>query len=392
MQNLLTEAEELFPYTRGLRRDFHMHPELGFQEVRTASIVARELTALGLEVSTGIAETGVIAMIEGEKPGPTVMLRFDMDALPVTEQTGAEYASQNPGVMHACGHDGHTAVGLTVARILHARREALAGTVKLVFQPGEEGLNGAERMVAEGALLNPRPDMALGLHVWNERPVGWLGVSPGAVMASSEIFKIRLTGKGGHGALPQQTVDPVLAAAQVVSALQSIIARNVSPLDSAVVSVTQILSGETFNVIPSEARMQGTIRTFDPEVRRTVLERFTQIVEGVSAAMGCQSEIELTALTPAVINDPAVTERVQAASTRLFPELKQVRDFRTMGSEDMAFFLNEVPGCFFFVGSANEEAGLNFPHHHPRFDIDERALPQAVALMANAALELLGCA
>jgi amidohydrolase len=389
MISFLEEAQELFEYTRELRRDFHRHPELGFQEVRTASIVARELTELGLEVSSGIAETGVVALIEGAQPGPVVLLRFDMDALPIKEETGAEYASQNVGVMHACGHDGHTAVGLTIARLLHAHRQDLKGTVKLVFQPAEEGLGGAPRMVAEGVLENPRPDVTLAMHVWNEKPVGWIGVTPGPAMAAAEKFKLLITGKGGHGAAPHLAVDPVLASAHVITALQSIVARNVAPLQTAVISVTTVHGGEAFNVIPPQVEMQGTIRTFEPEVREMVLRRFKEVVEATAASLGCQAQIELEALTPAVINDAKAAALVQ----RLVPDVLPFADLdvsnRTMGSEDMAYMMREVPGCFVFVGSSNPEKGLDAPHHHPRFDIDERALVYGAALLASAAVEYL---
>jgi amidohydrolase len=389
MISFLEEAQELFEYTRELRRDFHRHPELGFQEVRTASIVARELTELGLEVSSGIAETGVVALIEGAQPGPVVLLRFDMDALPIKEETGAEYASQNVGVMHACGHDGHTAVGLTIARLLHAHRQDLKGTVKLVFQPAEEGLGGAPRMVAEGVLENPRPDVTLAMHVWNEKPVGWIGVTPGPAMAAAEKFKLLITGKGGHGAAPHLAVDPVLASAHVITALQSIVARNVAPLQTAVISVTTVHGGEAFNVIPPQVEMQGTIRTFEPEVREMVLRRFQEVVEATAASLGCQAQIELEALTPAVINDAKAAALVQ----RLVPDVLPFADLdvsnRTMGSEDMAYMMREVPGCFVFVGSSNPEKGLDAPHHHPRFDIDERALVYGAALLASAAVEYL---
>lgn len=387
--DLLSEAEQLFEYTRGLRRDFHRHPELGFQEVRTAGIVARELAALGLEVSSGIAETGVIALLEGDHPGPVALLRFDMDALPIQEQNQVEYASEKAGVMHACGHDGHTAIGLTVARILSAQRAGLHGTAKLVFQPAEEGLGGAKRMVDEGVLENPRPDLSLSLHLWNERPLGWLGIADGPTMAAAEIFKVRLTGRGGHGAVPNLAIDPVAAAAQVISALQSVVSRNVSPLDAAVISVTTVQAGEAFNVIPSEAVLQGTIRTFKPEVRKRVLERFEQVIGGVAGAMECQAEIELKAITPAVVNDPRVAARVQMAAARLFPESPVATGFSTMGSEDMAFMMQDIPGCYFFLGSANPERGLDYAHHHPRFDFDEQVLPRAAALMAAAAMEFL---
>ena len=389
MADYLSEAQELFEFTRFLRRDFHRHPELGFQEVRTAGVVARTLTELGLEVTTGIGKTGVVALLEGSQPGPVVMLRFDMDALPIKEETGAEYASANPGVMHACGHDAHTAIGITVARMLNTHRQELRGTIKFVFQPAEEGLGGADSMIADGVLGDPQPTCALGLHVWNEKPLGWIGATPGPEMAAAEIFHVRIIGKGGHGAIPNLTVDPVVASAQVITALQNIVSRNVSPLQTAVVSVTTIHGGEAFNVIPSAVDLTGTIRTFEPEVREKVMSRFKEIVTSVSAGLGCQAEIELNPLTAAVINDPDVTRSVLASAARILPQDQCEAGFRTMGSEDMASFLNRVPGCFILIGSANKAKKLDAPHHHPRFDIDEDVLPKAAALMAGAAVDLL---
>ncbi|MFZ6027614.1 MAG: M20 metallopeptidase family protein [Chloroflexota bacterium] len=392
MPDFLTPATELFEFTRSLRRDFHAHPELGFQEVRTAAVVARELKTLGLEVATGIGKTGVVALLAGEKPGGqgrTVMARFDMDALPIAEETGAEYASQNLGVMHACGHDGHTAIGLTVARMLVDTREAWSGTVKFVFQPAEEGMGGAPCMIADGVLENPRPDLAVGLHLWNDKPVGWLGIAGGPVMAAAEIFRLRVTGKGGHGAAPHQAIDPVLAAAQIVTALQGIVSRNVSPLDTAVITVATIHGGEAFNVIPPVVEMSGTIRTFETGVRRRVLERFRQVVHAVADACECQVALDMEALTPAVFNHPQAAAYVRTAAGQMLPDFQVETRFATMGSEDMAFFLQEVPGCFFFVGSANADKGLNAAHHHPRFDFDEGVLPQAAALMAGAIVNML---
>lgn len=387
--DFLEDARGLSEYTRRLRRDFHRHPELGYREVRTSGIVARELQALGLETRTGVAKTGVVAVLEGEQPGRTILLRFDMDALPVNEETGVEYCSENPGVMHACGHDGHTAIGLTVARILHAHRHELAGTVKFIFQPAEEGLGGAEGMIAEGILENPRPDIALGLHLWNDRQIGWLGVAPGPVMAAGEYFRLRIRGKGGHGALPHLAQDPVVAAAQVVNALQSIVSRNVSPLQTAVVSITTIHGGEVFNVIPPTVEMQGTIRTFELSVREQVIQRFQQVVQGVAEAMGCQVEIDMRKLTPALVNDPEIAAKTSAIASRLFPENIVDTSFQTMGSEDMAYILEAIPGCFPFIGSANPEKGLDAGHHNPRFNFDEEALPIAVALISTTAAELL---
>jgi len=389
MIDFVSEAQALSEYTRFLRRDFHQHPELGFQEVRTAGIVARELSQLGLEVSTGIAKTGIIALLEGARSGPVVLARFDMDALPIKEETGAEYASLNPGVMHACGHDGHTAIGVTVARLLHDHVQDLSGTIKFVFQPAEEGLGGAEGMITEGVLQSPAPDYVFALHLWNEKPVGWFGIAPGPVMAASEVFQIRIIGKGGHGALPHLAVDPLLAAAHIVTALQSIAARNIHPLQSAVVSVTSIHAGETFNVIPPAVAMSGTIRTFEYEARRIVLDRFRQIVAGVAESLGCTAEIEITTLTPAVVNDPGLAELVSNEASRLYPGCQVDSRFRTMVSEDMAYMMQTAPGCFFFIGSANPARGLDAPHHHPRFDVDEDALTRGAGLMSALIASLL---
>jgi len=390
MHDFFSEAQALFEYTQSMRRDFHAHPELGFQEVRTSGIVTRELTALGLEVHTGVGGTGVVAMLEGAQPGPVILVRADMDALPIQEETEASYASQNPGVMHACGHDGHTAVLLTVAKMLNAHRSELAGTVKFMFQPAEEGMGGAEKMIENGVLENPKIDIALALHVWNEKPVGWIGIASGPALAGAEIFKIKVNGKGGHGAVPHLAVDPILASAQIVSALQGIVARNIAPLQTAVVSVCTIHGGETFNVIPPAVEMTGTIRTFEAAVRARVLERFETTVHSVAEGMGCQAEIDLQILTPATINQPEIAKRVQEVAWRLFPGADvDIANYITMGSEDFAFVLEKVPGCFFFIGSANPEKGLDAGHHHPRFDIDEAALPCGAALMVASVIDIL---
>lgn len=395
MTDYLSEARALFPFTQSMRRDFHVHPELGFKEVRTGGIVARELEALGLEVTKGVGKTGVVGLLEGAKPGPTLLVRFDMDALPIIEETGAEYASQNKGVMHACGHDGHTAIGLTVARMLHNHREELAGTVKFCFQPSEEGFNdeecgGNEMMIRDGVLEGPHVDQTLTMHLWNEKPVGWVGAAGGPVMAGAELFTIKLTGKGGHGAAPHLTIDPIVAASHVVTALQTITSRNVAPLESAVVSVTTLHSGTAFNVIPQDAVLTGTIRTFDLGVRQTVLARFDQIVHGVAEALGCQVEIDVKRVTPAVFNNEEVTAKVQGTARHLLPDVDlETGGYITMGAEDMAFMQEKVPGCYFFVGSNNTGKHLDYGHHHPKFDFDEEALVRGAALMAAAAADIL---
>ncbi len=395
MTDFLPEAKSLFEYTRSMRRDFHSHPELGFREIRTGGIVAKELEALGIEVTKGVGKTGVVGFLEGAKPGPTLLLRFDMDALPIVEDTGAEYASLNSGVMHACGHDGHTAIGLTVAKMLNAHKNELAGNIKFCFQPSEEGnngegLGGAEMMMRDGVLDSPKVDMTLSMHLWNEKPLGWAHVASGPIMAGAEQFKVKIIGKGGHGAVPHATVDPIVCAAQIISAAQSIVSRNVAPLETAVVSFTIVNGGTAFNVIPQEAIMEGTIRTFDPRVREKVVKRFEEIVGGVASAMGCQAEIDVKRLTPALINAERVSAKVQETARRVFPDLDHDNTpYLTMGAEDMAFMQEKVDGCYFFIGSANAERHLDYGHHHPKFDFDEQALINGAALMASAAADIL---
>jgi len=389
------KAKELFLYTQAMRRDFHLHPELGFREIRTGGIVAKELEALGIEVTKGVGKTGVVGYLEGAKPGPTVLLRFDMDALPINEDTGAEYSSTNPGVMHACGHDGHTAIGLTVAKILNEHKNELAGNVKFCFQPSEEGFNGedcggAEMMIRDGVLDSPKVDMTLSLHLWNEKPLGWINVAGGPVMAGAEELRIKVTGKGGHGAAPHTTVDPVVASAQIISALQTVTSRNVNPQQTSVVSITKVDAGSTFNVIPQEVKMVGTIRTFDLSIRKLVFERVEKIVKGVADAMGCVAEVEFIRVAPAVINNDAVADKVRAAAEITLQGISlDSSGYITMGAEDMAYMQEKVDGCYFFIGSSNKDKHLDYGHHHPKFDFDEGALINGVALMASAAANVL---
>lgn len=393
--NFLNEAQSLFPYTQALRRDFHMHPELGFTEIRTGGIVAKELEALGIEVTKGVGKTGVVGLLEGGKPGPTLLLRFDMDALPITEDTGAEYSSTNPGIMHACGHDGHTAIGLTVAKILNEHKNELKGNIKFCFQPSEEGTNGEEiggalMMMRDGVLENPKVEKTLSLHLWNDKPLGWIHVAQGPVMAGAELFIIKLTGKGGHGAAPATTIDPVVCAAQIITALQTIVARNIEPLKPAVISVTSIHSGTAFNVIPQTAELLGTIRSFDDQVRKLVLERFEQIVRGIASSMGCEVEITIKQVTAPVINHEEVAASVFDTAKNLFPATEiSTHAYLTMGAEDMGYMQEKANGCYFFIGSANQEKNLDYGHHHPKFDFDEQALVSGTALMAAAAADIL---
>lgn len=390
MKSLFEEASNLFPQIQQLRRDLHRHPELGFKEHRTAGIVARELRTLGLEVSTGIGKTGVVGLLEGAHEGLTLLLRFDMDALPIQEETGAEYASTQPGIMHACGHDGHVAIGLTVAKLLAQHRDEIHGRVKFVFQPAEEGLGGAQAMLEDGVLESPRPDFSLALHLWNEKPVGWVAATPGPFMAGSDVVDINLRGRGGHGALPHHTRDPIVAAAQLILALQTIVARNVPPLDVAVLSITQVHGGEAHNVIPETVHLRGTLRTFSKSTRELVLNRIFQLTDHLAHAMGCDGEVKITDLTPPVVNDETVTMLVAQTAREVLPEVIVDTSYRTMVSEDMALLMERVPGCYFMVGSANPERGLNYGHHHPKFDFDEQALVYGATLMSAVALKRLG--
>ncbi len=367
------------------RRDLHRHPELGYQEVRTAGIVARNIGDLGMEVQTGVGKTGVVGLMVGGRPGPTVLLRFDMDALPIQEENETEYVSSVAGVMHACGHDGHTAIGLAVARMMAQQRDRLQGALKFVFQPAEEGGGGAEAMIADGALRDPRPDFAFGLHLWNERPFGWVGATEGEMMAGCCDWECVVRGDGGHAAMPHRVRDPVVAASQIVLALQTVVSRNVPPMESAVVSVTQLEGGDTCNVIPGEVRLAGTLRYFRNKDCERSKDRMKQIAENVALAMDCRAEVSFGCGLRPVTNDANAAVLVRELAG-LVPGVTVVADDeRTAVSEDFGEFTADVPGCFFFIGSANGERGLDHPHHHSRFDFDERSLTVGAVLIASVA-------
>lgn len=384
MKDFRSQVESLYPEMVAQRRDFHRYPEIAFEEMRTAGIVAQQLAELGLEVQTGVGQTGVVAVLEGRQHGPTVLVRCDMDALPIQEENQTEYVSRNTNRMHACGHDGHMTIVLAVAKALVREREHMHGQVKFLFQPAEEIAAGAKAMISDGALDYPKPDVSLGLHLWNELPLGTVALVPGPMMAGADLFQVKITGKGGHAAMPNLAVDPLLTAAHVITALQSIVSRNVAPQDVAVVSVTRLDTGDAFNVIPDSVTLYGTIRTFRKEVREHIIDRFQAILDGVVTAMGCHAEIDIQALTTPVINDPAIIEQLRTGFASVAPDLAYRDDVNSMASEDMALILERVPGVFFFVGSANAERGLNYPHHHPRFDFDEKALVIGASLLASA--------
>jgi amidohydrolase len=366
------------------RRDFHRHPELGFEEMRTAGIIAQTLNNLGLEVQTGVGKTGVVALLEGVSDGPTVLVRADMDALPIQEENNVEYASQEVGKMHACGHDGHMSIALGVAEWFAGHREQIAGRIKFVFQPAEEIGLGARAMIDDGALQDPHPDVSLGLHLWNSLPVGTLGVADGPVMAGATIFNIKVVGKGGHAASPHLGIDPVLASAYLVTALQAIVSRNVDPFDSAVISVTAINAGEAYNVIPQSAELKGTVRYFRSEVHDLMLRRMQECVEHVCRGMGCTADISIKPITVPVANHEIVGAKVRPRFEQIVGSSGLDMSVRTMGAEDVGAFMDDIPGMYFFVGAADATADAYYGHHHPRFTIDEDALPLGMALLTSA--------
>ncbi|MBN1265882.1 MAG: amidohydrolase [Anaerolineales bacterium] len=374
------------------RRDFHQHPEIGMNLPRTSGIVADVLQELGYKVQTGIGQSGVVGMLQGAHEGPCVLARFDMDALPIVEQTGAPYASVVEGAMHACGHDGHTAIGLGTASILCKLQDRLKGTVKLVFQPGEEGFDGALAMIRDGVLEAPEPVKCLAMHLWNSEPVGWIGLTEGAVMAGAEKIRIEVQGRGGHGSAPELALDPVLAGSQIVVAIQTVVSRSVDPLEAAVVSITSMHAGTTFNVIPPNMVMEGTIRTFNPDIRKVVLQRLKTVVNSTAEAMGCQAELEIEKISTPVINQPDLTIEMQQLVKELLPASIMDTGCRVMGSEDMAEFQDRIPGVYIFVGSNSTEKGLVGAHHNPQFDFDEDVLPLGAGLMTAAIARMLGSA
>jgi amidohydrolase len=374
-QQLRPEVQALQADLVAWRRDLHQHPELGFEEFRTADVVSQKLTEWGIKHQTGVAKTGIVATIPGDLPGPVLALRADMDALPVQEANQVPYRSQHEGRMHACGHDGHVAIALGTAYYLSQHRHQLKGTIKLIFQPAEESPGGAKPMIEEGALKNPNVDAIIGLHLWNNLPLGTVGVRSGPLMAAVELFECHIQGKGGHGAMPHQTVDSVVVAAQIVTALQTIVSRTLNPLDSAVVTVGELHAGVANNVIADSARLTGTVRYFNPELENVIGQRIETIIAGTCQSHGATYDLNYRPLYPAVINDAKMAELVRSvAETVIETPAGVVPECQTMGGEDMAYFLQEVPGCYFFLGAANKERDLAYPHHHPRFDFDETAL------------------
>ncbi len=369
-----------------VRRDLHRHPELGFEEHRTAGIAADRLRALGFEVHAGIAGTGVVGIMRGAMPGRTIMLRADMDALPVLEENGHAFRSTHDGKMHACGHDGHVAILLGAAELIANAKDRLAGTVCLLFQPAEEGHGGAKVMVEEGVIERFGIERAYGLHLSTKYATGVLGFREGPFYASSDSIEIEVLGKGGHGSAPHDAVDPIYTAANFITSVQQIVSRHVDPLEPAVVTVGSIHGGTIHNVIPRNVRMLGTVRAFSDDVREAMPARIERVLKSCCDAMGAEYKFDYLWRYPVTANDPEQTRYARALAERSFGAERVITADKLMGAEDFSFFAQRVPACFYTLGAQGGESSAN-PHHSSTFDIDERALRTGVAMMASLAFD-----
>lgn len=374
--------EQLLPDMVKWRRHLHRHPELSYQEKETSAFVAEKLADFGIEVRRSSAGYGLTGILKGSRPGKTVVLRADMDALAITEENDREYTSQNRGVMHACGHDGHTAMLLAAASYYSSRREELSGELRFLFQPAEEICpGGAQGMIAEGVLEGA--DAVYGLHLWTPMPLGTVGSAPGPLMASADEFFIDIMGKGGHGGMPHRTVDSIVAGAALVTQLQSIVSRSVDPLRPAVVSIGTIQGGTAQNVVADRCRITGTVRSFDEETRYLIRRRIEEMTASVAAAYGAESKIDYLMGYPPLVNHEAEFMRFfRIAPEALGPDASVILMEKLMPAEDFSYYVREIPGCFIFVGAGNPDKDAVYPHHHSRFDFDEDALLHGVKLLA----------
>jgi amidohydrolase len=372
-----------------LRRDFHRHPELSFEERRTAEIVAERLHAAKLQVRTGLGRTGVVGVLHGDRPGRTIAWRADIDALPLTETFAAPFASSTAGVMHACGHDGHTAIAVTLAEILAQHRAQLPGTAVFLFQPAEEVFGGAEPMIAAGALDDPRVDEVYGLHLTTQTPVGQVGIVAGPAMASADFFDVTITGRGGHGAYPHLSVDPLTAAANILLGLQNLVSREISAHETAVLTVGQIVGGTKHNIIPASAVLRGSLRTFSEAIRVQVKGRLADYAADIARAH--RTEARLTFMgdgCPAVVNHAHQTAFVRERATEELGARALNDGPPVMASDDMSLFLQQRPGCYFRVGIAPASGG-SYPHHAPEFQMNEDGLPVGLRLGLSVMLHAL---
>lgn len=387
-QSLLAEAREQQEWIVAIRRELHRHPELGYEEVRTSTLIRQKLDELGIAYRHPIAKTGVLATIGGE--GPCVGLRADIDALPIEEAADVPFRSENPGRMHACGHDCHTAMLLGAAKLLKARERELRGSVKLLFQPAEEGGAGGKRMCEEGALDAPHVERIFGLHVWPQLPTGTIGSRAGTFLASAGWLEITVTGKGGHAAMPHLSIDPVTTAAKIVCELQTIVSREVDPLDAGVVSITTMHAGEAYNVIPQEARLTGTIRSLTTAGMKFLQQRVREIAEHTAAAHRCSAKVEFPGNDyPPTVNDARLWDFAQTLGRQMLGDDHVLEMPAVMGGEDFAYYAERIPGMFVGLGVRNDAIGAVYNVHHPKFKADEDALPIGTALHTAFALESL---
>ncbi len=387
---MLEAARSLADAAVADRRTIHRRPELAYQERETAALVASRLRQIGIPVRTGVAGTGVIGLIEGGRPGRTVLLRADMDALPIQEESDLAYASATPGVMHACGHDAHTAILLAVSRLLAERRDEIPGNVKLMFQPAEEGGAGALRMIEEGVLEDPAVDAAFMLHVSHQHAVGTVATAPGPILAGANSFTITIDGRGGHASRPHQAVDPVVAAAQVVTALQTLVSREAPPTEAAVLTLGRLSSGTAANVIPDRAELQGTIRAYRDGLMREMERRLEEIASGVARALRAEARVDVHMRYPPTVNDPAMAELLAGAARAELGPGAVLEAEPEMAAEDFSFVLQRVPGAMLRLGVRSPGWPEPRPVHTARFELDEAALPIGIAVMARVALEFLG--
>jgi|TARA_B110000438_G_scaffold248096_1_gene250632 amidohydrolase len=385
--NIRKEIKEIEKNIINWRRDFHQYPELSFDEHRTSSVIGDELRSMGLVPKMNVGRTGVMADLKfGE--GPIIGLRADMDALPIQETSGLDFMSKNDGVMHACGHDGHMAMLLGAAKALTQTRNNLKGTIRFIFQPAEEGLGGAKYMIEDGCLKDVSE--IYGIHVWNYQPIGEVGVKDGPVMAAADMFDITIKGIGGHGAAPQGTVDTIVVASSLIQAFQTIISRNTNPLESSVITIGKINGGHNFNIIADEVNLSGTARAYTEENRNLIKKRMTDIIEGVSKTYDAEILFEYKDGYPPTINHPGPTSKVLQAAEKVVGDKAGV-PYLSMGGEDFAYYLQKIPGCFFFVGSApNKDQLFETPHHCSHFTMDEQALLIGPSVYLNLIDDLLG--
>ena len=370
-----------------IRREFHKIPELGFEENITSNKIKKYLQNWGYNVRSDIGGTGLSATLEGRKPGKTIAFRFDIDGLPIDEKTGLEFSSEHNGVMHACGHDGHIAIGLGTAKMIMKMRKKIKGNIKLIFQPAEELLAGAKAMVKDAILENPRPDAIFGLHIWPELESHYFGLKKGPLMAAADKFSIEIVGNGGHGAIPHKTKDSIVAAADIIESLQKIVSREVNPIDSGVISIGKIKGGTAYNIIPESVKMEGTVRTIQPDLRKFIPRRMEKRIAGVISVIHGDFEFEFSNINPAVINDELITEKTANIISKHFGDVYLLDVEPVMVSEDFAVYQQEIPGTYLLLGTKNKKKGINYSVHHPKYNIDEDVLLTGVELFCRLALE-----